>query len=342
VSIVETDLATVVEIFERVNSTGTKLGRVDFMRAVTWSEEFDLEPQLAAIAENARDRGFDIPDETLIKLLGLGAGREPTAESLVGLRKMSAEKLLKARDSAMTALDRALGFFRGENVFGYDYVPYEGQLIVVVGFFIANPAPTERQLQALSLWYRSVALAEFLRGKPDHYVSRALELFQGTERPITSSPAVRFDLRPDDLIFRRFTVGKALSAGIATLFASQPPHDIISGEEIPPAEFMRHFEPSHFESIVTRQRLDSEFNRTFFTSRVIANMVVVSDASRARIRNDAIGALRAAEADVLASQLISSKALSHLHEDDVAGFIKQRSMDAHSAILNFIGQSGIY
>jgi uncharacterized protein with ParB-like and HNH nuclease domain len=38
VTIRETDVSRIVGIFERVNSTGTRLDPVDFMRAITWAE----------------------------------------------------------------------------------------------------------------------------------------------------------------------------------------------------------------------------------------------------------------------------------------------------------------
>jgi len=338
VSIAETDVATVVKIFERVNSTGTRLGRVDFMRAVTWSEEFDLEPQLALMADGARDRGFDIPDETLIKLLGLGMGLEPTAESLIELRQKPATELFAARETAMEGLSKALEFLQQENVFGYDYVPYEGQLIVATGFFIENPEPRPESLEILTFWYRSVALAEFLRGKPDHYVSRALDGFRDEERLRIYAPVVRLDLRPDDLLSRRFMVGKALSAGIAMLFASRPPRDIVSGQIIEPIDFMRFFEPSHFVSIAERNDLEQLLGRKPPSARVIANIVVVSDASRSKLRTNKIAALSSADPEVLASQLVSETAMAHLVDGDVTGFLRQRAHDMHSVILEYVGQ----
>ncbi|MEF2554359.1 DUF262 domain-containing protein [Aurantimonas sp. A2-1-M11] len=42
VTITREDVNSVVEIFDRINNTGTKLDTVDFMRAVTWSNDFDL------------------------------------------------------------------------------------------------------------------------------------------------------------------------------------------------------------------------------------------------------------------------------------------------------------
>ncbi|HZF52049.1 MAG TPA: DUF262 domain-containing protein [Polyangiaceae bacterium] len=52
VTIVGRDVKDVVAIFERINNTGTKFGAVDFMRAVTWSERFDLSTQLVPLVRS--------------------------------------------------------------------------------------------------------------------------------------------------------------------------------------------------------------------------------------------------------------------------------------------------
>ena len=71
VTIFERDVEEVVEIFERINSTGTRLDTVDFLRAVTWSEAFDLNDALSVILDSAEDEGFIIPDETAIKIFAM-------------------------------------------------------------------------------------------------------------------------------------------------------------------------------------------------------------------------------------------------------------------------------
>ena len=44
----------VVDIFQRINSTGTRLGVVDFIRALTWSDKFDLSVELSKIQKGVR------------------------------------------------------------------------------------------------------------------------------------------------------------------------------------------------------------------------------------------------------------------------------------------------
>jgi hypothetical protein len=61
VTITRTEVSEVVEIFERINSKGTALHTVDFMRALTWSEAFDLNDGLAKVSQPFEETGFRLP-----------------------------------------------------------------------------------------------------------------------------------------------------------------------------------------------------------------------------------------------------------------------------------------
>ncbi len=337
VTIEDRSVAEVVEIFERVNSTGTSLGKVDFMRAVTWSEEFDLGPELDLMSAGAIAAGFEVPEDTIIKLLGLGVGLEPTGESLMELRNQSPELLSSARDRVLQAMTKAFEFFAEDKIFGYDFVPYEGQLIVTTGLFLEPNPLTADQRTELHRWVRSVSLAESLRGKPDHYVSRALaDLRQSFLVGGRLPPQVRVDLRPEDLVERRFTAGKALSAGIAALFANHEPLDLVSGEPIDASLFMSSFEPSNFAPLLSKQQLEEVLGRTVPSNRVIANVVVVTDASRNRLKLDPEGVLLAASAEARKSQLLPMTPSLLSGEDDAARLLSDRARLIHQAILSFV------
>lgn len=317
-------VAEVVEIFERVNSTGTRLSRVDFMRAVTWSEEFDLGTEIDRMSEHATSRGFGLDEDTFVKLLGLGAGLAPTADRLLDLKGMAPSQLAQARDRTATALDAALDFLETEHVHGVGYLPYEGQLLVLVSAFLHTARPTAAQHSVLSSWLRSVSITEALRGKPDHYVARYIGAFR---RYLDGGdpPRIRVEVTAAELIERRFMINKAFSAGLAALFASQPPRDLVTGEAIEPADFMREFANGHFAAILSRDQVAGTNGRGAISARVLANMVVVTDWSRRTFEQDPCAAVLRATSAVAASQLISDEATSALKRADYTEFLRARA-----------------
>ena len=74
VTIRSADVHRIVGIFEKINSTGTKLDPVDFMRAITWAEDFDLNHYLEMAVSDLSELGMELGAETIIKCVGLTLG----------------------------------------------------------------------------------------------------------------------------------------------------------------------------------------------------------------------------------------------------------------------------
>jgi len=90
VTLKDLSVAEVCPIFERINSSGTKLSTYDLMVAATWNEDFDLNDEVDEIRETLKPKGFEeIDRETILKCLSavhLGTIKE---RSLVTLRNLS-------------------------------------------------------------------------------------------------------------------------------------------------------------------------------------------------------------------------------------------------------------
>jgi hypothetical protein len=96
VTISERNASEVVNIFERINSTGVRLGVVDFIRALTWSDEFDLTAELDGLQSELEESGFRFEDETLLKALGIAAGLPPLPDILLHLRDMPNDSMTQS------------------------------------------------------------------------------------------------------------------------------------------------------------------------------------------------------------------------------------------------------
>lgn len=329
-------VSEVVEIFERVNSTGTQLGKVDFMRAITWSEDFDLGRELAAMQMESSEQGFDgIQDETFVKLLALAAGLGATSERLIELKELEPSELRSARAMASAALASALSFLQHEGILGWSYVPYEGQLLVAAAVHLHEPSLSADQRRVLAAWIRSVSLSEHLRGKPDHYVDRAIADFVSFLAG-GPPPRVRVAVTAQELLDRRFTSGKALSAGIANLLAVQPARDLFTGQVIPPELLMREFDSSHFAAVLSRSAVESALGRRLTSSRYVANVVAVTDESRLPLERDPLSVLEAAADAALQSQLIPREAVDALARQDPDSFLLLRAQALAEAVGAFV------
>jgi uncharacterized protein with ParB-like and HNH nuclease domain len=79
----------VCPIFERINSSGTRLSTYDLMVAATWSTSFDLNDEVSGIKDGLSTKGFsDITGDTILKCLSAVNKRSIKKEDVVDLRKL--------------------------------------------------------------------------------------------------------------------------------------------------------------------------------------------------------------------------------------------------------------
>lgn len=176
VTIRSADVRQIVAIFERINSTGTRLDPVDFMRAITWAEEFDLNHYIDTAEEALAEFGIEIEAETLIKCVGLTLGVPPTTEGLLHLRDRAPPELNKAFDQIVEAMQHVSEFLKEHfSIRSSGFVPYEGQLLLLFQAIGLEHAEGD-DIGRIVRWFWATGFNEALRGKPDHYVVRAAKI----------------------------------------------------------------------------------------------------------------------------------------------------------------------
>lgn len=344
VSIVSSNIDEVVEIFERVNSTGSKLSRFDFMRALTWSNGFDFNKAIRELREGFSDTNFDFAPETLIKVVAIVLGQDPSAKSMVEMRHLSAERLLKAVDDTKHALVRSSVFLAEQcAVYSSKFIPYEGQLLVLAKLFHLSHTPSPEILNHFRHWFWTTSFSETLRGKPDSYVTqflRAVEAYLNGDNTVLRQP---FLLRVEDLHERRMLVGGALSTSVALLFSESKAHSIFNGNVIEQHDYLNRFVSDDYQPIipVELQTKASSLQRVN-SVKVLANICVVSKEDRQNLKSAGISVLEAIKTistridtetamRILNSQLISEPALGALQRGDYDEFIKERATTIYQA-----------
>lgn len=329
VTIGNRDLSDVVNIFERVNNTGTKFGTVDFMRAVTWSASFDLNSQISAIADEARGRGFDMPSETIVKLFAISLGRVPTPESMLEMRSMAVPELLSGTKKTKEMIKKVIDYL-GEylHLKSYNLVPYEAQFLMLAGFFAASGTPAPSLLDRVTRWFWTVSLNEDMQGRSEYQVAKNVEEMRAVR--IGASGRLRVDLRltPETLLERRFRWGTALSSAYASMLAHLRCRSLYTGEEIPVDEFMASDTGEHFNRLT--------LGRVGDLPKTIANTFVCGhdDLSVAARRGPATAIKRmfstlgtGSTKEILRSQLITPQAADALIRGAHREFLERRAAE---------------
>ena len=325
VTIESENIDDVVKIFERINSTGTHLSSVDFMRAVTWSPEFDLSAQIDRLQERFQDNGFSFDDETFVKCIAVTLGRDPTAVSMLTLRNCPTETLELAIDRVEESLGRVIAFLKDNfAIMSADFVAYEAQLVVLSHFLMQRN--DDLAIDLARRWFLGTGIGEGLRGRSDFFVSG---LIHDIDRSITDGEGLSSVLKAtsynptSSFIERRFIKGRALSTSTVLLYALNQARDLITGEIIAPDGFLKSFTPDSFQPILPSMPFGA--SGSYGAHRRIANLFLAGNSKFNNV--DVINLILSGTIDskVLSSQFIGDDAVDALERDDAIDFAFKRA-----------------
>ncbi|MEU8125355.1 DUF262 domain-containing protein [Spirillospora sp. NPDC049024] len=166
VTLEKTSFTEVGRIFERVNTRGTPLTTVEFVRAATWTDEFDLLDAIDGVrAVLARKHYGRIDRQLLLRAISAAADLGFSTRDLEGLPALPHEKLTSAIAETGDAARRAVDFLTTEiGTPTAEALPYPNQLAVVIEIFRRLPKPDARQFTAIRSWFWKTALTAYYDG----------------------------------------------------------------------------------------------------------------------------------------------------------------------------------
>jgi hypothetical protein len=337
------DIRPIVNIFERVNSTGTTLGRVDFMIAITWDQSFDLADALDETRILLEDNRFAIGDESIIKCIALQLDVDPSGDALLSLRHHSPYEMRSAfgdfRRNFMRVIEYLKQFLQ---IHSSDFIPYEGQLLVLYKAIGLEDAEDAYELDLLRRWFWATSFNESLRGKPDHYVSRAVGDWRAVVGGRVRGLEPRLRLADADFLERRLIRGKALSTAVACMFAFNGALSVARESAAIGKRFMLlEGDTSCFHHVIPMNelRLSSKFEGS--PGRVFANLVVspaydgviLADSIKQRILDLA----DSNDWEVLYSQFFDEDAISDLRFARYDRFLQRRAQLMRDTASRMVG-----
>lgn len=338
----------VAPVFERINSTGTRLTIYDLMRAATWSPDFDLGKTLDDIKETLAPKLFDTLDnKTFLRILGAAAGGDFSRQSVDALRDLSKDDLARTATAAKGAAQRAADFLSTEiNMPRAEALPYANQFAVLCEIFRLVPAPNGKQLEAIKEWFWRTTLTGYFGGWDSG------QMTQDTRQVRRFAEGVEAELGAGGVIptaglwqVRAFRSNSAASKMLPLLLAREHPLDIVNGQRIDVGKSLawnndkeyHHFFPKKFleRSGVSSQRANVVGNIVLLTSS--SNIAILDKAPSVYLGRiiDQIG--RDAVADRLRRSLVPEDALDAALCDDYTAFLEARADYLHQHALTLVG-----
>jgi hypothetical protein len=338
----------VAPVFERINSTGTRLTIYDLMRAATWSPEFDLGKTIESIKESLTAKKFqDLDNKTFLRALAAAAGGDFSSASIDALRDLKRDKLVEAASITKAAADRAADFLATEiGAPRAESLPYANQFAFLCEVFRVLPHPNGEQLRRLKDWFWLTTLSGYFSGWDSGQMTidtKAIRDFASGKSPRLAVPAALpsanlWEVKP-------FRSNSAASKMLGLMLAHQTPLDLLNGQRIDVDKSLswsndkeyHHFFP---QAYLARRRVPAG------RSNVVGNIVLLTSKSNIEIRDSAPSEYlkdiieregRARLIERMASSLVPEEALEAAIADDYDQFLKVRARHLHAVAQRLAG-----
>ncbi|WP_197486467.1 DUF262 domain-containing protein [Burkholderia sp. MSMB1589WGS] len=252
------ELDEVCPIFERVNSSGTKLSTYDLMVAATWSEEFDLDDKIATIADALEPKGFeDIDRITVVKCMSALHSGSIKDDAVKNLRGISAEALNQLTENTRQALYRTVDALSTEfGVYSWDFLSYEALVVVMCVLYSKHSTLTADQHRRLRQWFWRASWSERYKAGGETFVSNDIERVIKFVIESEGDVAI-FGEAPTEAEWRRtyFRINAARSRALALALAKMGPLCILNGAKIDVQEALSAFNKKQFHHVYPRAHL---------------------------------------------------------------------------------------
>lgn len=332
----------VAPIFERINSTGTRLTIVDLMRAATWSKDFDLVETIDSILDQLDSKDYGgIERKAILRNFSSASGGGFSVESINTLRSKDTETLKTAAKDTKEASKKAVDYFQTQLKIPNDkLIPYLNQFVVLTEIFRQIPRPNANQYKAIDKWFWQSSLSGYFAGWNTGMMSNDLanikDFAEGKieELEITKS-------KPNDDIWakRNFRINNAHAKLFAIFLAYQNPIDLLTGQEIDKAkslswvnskEYHHFFPKAYLKSLgYSTTRINSLANIICLTS---SSNKIITDRKPSEYLLDVEEAAGANLNSWLRTNLISPEAFEAAKRDDFDTFIRIRTQDISDSI----------
>jgi hypothetical protein len=340
-------LADVAPIFERINSTGTRLTIVDLMRAATWSPDFDLVDSIDAIRGGLTAKDFDgIERKAVLRIVSAANGGAFTAESIDDLRNSSSSHLKIAIASTEQSLRRAVDFLSTHIRIPSDsVVPYTNQIVVLAEILRRIPNPTAAQWSAIERWFWRTGISGYFSGWNSGMMASDLAAIVEFASGKTSDLEIPTQA-PGYKIWetRAFRLNNAHSKILALVLAYEGPRDLMTGVSIDTDKALAWQNSKEFHHFFPQAYLKGK-GVTNSKASVLANMVFLSSASNKAISDRAPSSYVKELIDThgdnirtwMATNLVDDAAIKAALADDYDGFLDARAKNIHAHTLKLAG-----
>jgi hypothetical protein len=335
-------------VFERINSTGTRLTIVDLMRAATWSPTFDLVEAIDNMLTELEPKKFGAIDQkTILRSVAAAAGRGFASANMDDLRSREEPELKQDVATTLDAAKRAADFLSTEiGVPRAEALPYTNQFAVLTEIFRNIPHPNTVQLAAIKKWFWHTTLSSYFGGWNTGQMASdrqaVLDFAVGSAEALPASGTI-----PTASIWhtREFRSNSATSKMLALMLANAGPVDPRNGQVIDVGKSLSWSNDKEYHHFFPRAFLATQ-GVAARKGNVISNIIMLTSVSNIAIRAKPpsvyLGEIRSQVGEDelrrrLRTALVFDEAYEAATADDYEKFIRIRARDLQRNALALVG-----
>ncbi len=277
----------VCPIFERINSSGTKLSTYDLMVAATWSQEFDLNGQVEQIAQTLKHKNFGkIDPDTILKCLAAVKFSSIRQDQIINLRQLSKNDMNALVEKTKVALLQAVDSLVTEfGIYSWDFLPYEALLIILCFTFSRAPNPSAINIMRLRQWFWRSAFSQRYRVGGENFVSKDLSdvssfILGGAGKETDFGGAPHGDIWGKV----PFRAANSVSVAFVLALASLAPRNLTNGALIDVQVALSHYNKKEFHHVFPKAFLKKA--KTAGEHNAIANICMLAASENKKINDN--------------------------------------------------------
>ncbi len=324
----------VCPIFERINSSGTRLSTFDLIAAATWSKTFDLADQAQSIAKELEPKGFEgISNETILKCISIVMIGSIKKEDVLRLREHPEENISVATKETKEAIRKTIDLLQKEfGIQAMSFLPYEAHMICLTRVFQHSPKSLDSaQHRRLRQWFWRTAFSEHFRGASEAFVTTSADEAvdwilkgEGVVDQFGAAPT------PEKVAGTKFHFRAAVAKAFVLALAKAAPRNITNGAAVDLVECLsvynnkqyHHIYPQAWLKTANEPNIDSLANICMLSA---AENVRVSDTAPTEYLPKAIEAFGLEQDVVFSSNLMPKPSELSYSTLSYADFLKARS-----------------
>jgi hypothetical protein len=268
-------------IFERINSTGTKLSTLDLMIAWTWSEDFHLQEQIKSMLETLDEKGFgDIPEKTVLQCL---SGIMQKSTSTKAILELVPNQVHQQFDSLVTSMEKAIDFLATQLNTSRDFLPHVQQLIPLTFFFSKVNSPTSDQTKWLKQWFWKTSFSKRYSAQTDDKMDADIEFFeQLIDGNAEGLSRYSYSITAEQLLRQKFSKKSPTVRAFLLLLAQNHPRDLVNGGKVDLQKALSQYNLKEYHHIFPKAHLKS---RQYTEDKIssLCNFCFLSSASNKKI-----------------------------------------------------------